>query len=152
MADVFTASERSRVMAAVRARGNKATELRLIAIFRQFGIKGWRRHQPLPGLPDFVFGKARLAVFVDGCFWHGCPKHCRMPQSNAEDRQRKIQRNAARDRSTNRKLRLAGWRVLRVWGHALKPAESVAQRVLRQLARPRATSPIETAYEPSSHT
>ena len=60
-------------MAAIRSRGNKDTELKLASILRASGITGWRRHQPLPGHPDFIFRHARLAVFVDGCFWHGCP-------------------------------------------------------------------------------
>ena len=74
MADVFTKKKRSAVMAAIRSHGNKDTELKLISIFRGHGIKGWRRHQPLPGKPDFVFRRERLAVFVDGCFWHGHPE------------------------------------------------------------------------------
>jgi DNA mismatch endonuclease, patch repair protein len=65
-------------MAAVRSRGNKDTELKLIAILRGYHIKGWRRHQPLPGKPDFLFRRYRLAVFVDGCFWHGCRFHLHM--------------------------------------------------------------------------
>ncbi len=77
MADVFSKSKRSKVMAAIRSKGNKDTELRLAFILRAYGIKGWRRHYPLPGKPDFVFPKQRLAVFVDGCFWHSCPKHGR---------------------------------------------------------------------------
>jgi DNA mismatch endonuclease (patch repair protein) len=82
VADIFTKSKRSQVMAAIRSRGNKGTELTLVAILRAAHVTGWRRHQPLPGRPDFVFRRARLAVFVDGCFWHGCPKHGRKPASN----------------------------------------------------------------------
>ena len=82
MADVFSKRKRSQVMAAIRSKGNKDTELKLAAILRAHGIKGWRRHRPLPGKPDFIFPKHRLAVFVDGCFWHGCRWHCRMPQDN----------------------------------------------------------------------
>jgi DNA mismatch endonuclease Vsr len=81
MADVFNKTKRSRVMAAIKSTGNKDTELKLIAIFRANGIAGWRRNQKLPGKPDFVFRRERLAVFVDGCFWHGCRWHCRMPKS-----------------------------------------------------------------------
>jgi len=81
VADVFTKKKRSEVMAAIRSTGNRATELRLAAIFREHGITGWSRHQPLPGKPDFIFRRERLAIFVDGCFWHGCRWHCRMPKS-----------------------------------------------------------------------
>jgi len=125
MRDVFTKAKRSQIMAAVRSRGNKATELRLAAILRAHGITGWRRHQPLPGRPDFVFQRARLAVFVDGCFWHGCRWHCRMPQGNRDYWQRKIALNTARDRRTNRLLRAEGRRVLRIWGHSLGASDTV---------------------------
>ncbi|MBC7365801.1 MAG: very short patch repair endonuclease [Undibacterium sp.] len=83
MADIFTKRKRSAVMAAVRSRGNAATELRLIAIFRAHGLTGWRRHRPVFGHPDFVFPALKLAVFVDGCFWHGCPIHGTHPKQNA---------------------------------------------------------------------
>ena len=95
MADIFTKRKRSAVMSAIRSRGNAATELRLIAVFRAHGITGWRRGASLQwkveGLklkkfrvkPDFVFGARRLAVFVDGCFWHGCPLHATRPKTNA---------------------------------------------------------------------
>ncbi|NJL26105.1 MAG: hypothetical protein HC902_13685 [Calothrix sp. SM1_5_4] len=79
MADTLTKKKRSAVMAAIRSRYNRSTELTLIAIMRENEIKGWRRGRPLPGRPDFVFPRQRLAVFVDGCFWHGCRWHCRMP-------------------------------------------------------------------------
>ena len=68
MPDVFTKKKCSQIMAAIRSRGNKATELKLATILRTARITGWRRHQPLPGRPDFVFRRQRLAVFVDGCF------------------------------------------------------------------------------------
>ena len=66
-------------MASVRGRGNKSTEEKLARLFRRVGIKGWRRHLRLPGTPDFSFPERRLVVFVDGCFWHGCPKHASFP-------------------------------------------------------------------------
>ena len=67
MADVISKRKRSQTIAAIRSKGNKDTELKLAAILRAHGIKGWRRHRPLPGKPDFIFPKHRLAVFVDGC-------------------------------------------------------------------------------------
>ena len=104
-------------MAAIRSRGNKATELKLAAMLRAAGITGWRRHQPLPGRPDFIFRPARLAVFVDGCFWHGCPKCYRRPASNRKYWDAKVARNKCRDRLVNQTLRRSGWRVLRIWEH-----------------------------------
>ena len=129
MADVFSKKQRSEVMAAIRSKGNKDTELRLVSILRNSRIKGWRRHRPLPGKPDFVFPKQKLAVFVDGCFWHGCRWHLRMPRSNRAYWKRKIARNKTRDRKTNRLLRKAGWVVVRFWEHALLAPESVAKRI-----------------------
>src|SRR5206468_5757771 len=129
MPDVFSKKKRSLVMAAVRSKGNKETELRLVTILRGNGIRGWRRNQRLPGKPDFVFRRERVAVFVDGCFWHGCRWHCRMPQDNREYWQGKISRNFLRDRKTNALLRKAGWRVVRVWGHALRYPETVVRRI-----------------------
>jgi DNA mismatch endonuclease (patch repair protein) len=105
VADVFTKKKRSQVMAAIRSTGNRATELRLAAIFRAHGITGWRRHQALPGKPDFVFRRERLAVFVDGCFWHGCRWHCRMPKSRRAYWGTKIARNKARDAVVRKVLR-----------------------------------------------
>jgi DNA mismatch endonuclease, patch repair protein len=133
MADVITKRKRSQVMAAIKSRGNKNTELLLKQIFRAYGIRGWRRHQSLPGKPDFIFRSKRLAVFVDGCFWHGCRQHCRMPQSNQLYWQQKISRNLERDRSVSRMLRCSGWKVVRIWEHSLKSPHSVAQRIKSKL-------------------
>ena len=112
--------------------GNKATELRLIQIFRAKGITGWRRGSKLPGKPDFVFPKPCLAVFVDGCFWHGCPKHATHPMTNRAFWRKKIARNKTRDKCVNRLLRTKGWKVIRVWEHELKRKdESKLVRKLR---------------------
>jgi DNA mismatch endonuclease (patch repair protein) len=116
-------------MAAVRSRGNKDTEMKLAAILRACGITGWRRQQPLPGKPDFVFRRPRLAVFVDGCFWHGCRAHCRMPKSRVKFWTNKISRNKVRDAEVGRMLRCAGWRVLRFWEHSLNHPERVASKL-----------------------
>ncbi len=129
MADIFSKRKRSQVMAAIRSKGNKDTELKLVSILRSHGIKGWRRHRPLPGNPDFIFPKQRLAVFVDGCFWHGCRWHCRMPKSRSNYWKPKIARNKKRDREVTRQLRRCGWEVLRVWEHALKRPSKMLGRL-----------------------
>ena len=107
-------------MSAIRARGNRGTELRLIEIMRAGGITGWRRGSKLIGKPDFVFPVLKFAVFVDGCFWHGCPIHGTQPKHNAKFWREKLARNHARDREVNRALRARGWRVLRIWEHELR--------------------------------
>src|SRR5581483_11036763 len=119
MSDVFTPAKRSQVMSRIRGRGNRDTELALIKLFRTHRITGWRRSHTLFGKPDFVFPRLKLAVFVDGCFWHSCPKHATSPKNNAAFWQRKLTGNCARDRLVNRTLRRQGWRVLRIWEHEL---------------------------------
>ena len=129
MSDVFTKSKRSQVMSRIRATGNKETELVLIRNFRANRIKGWRRHQPVFGKPDFVFSKHKLAVFVDGCFWHGCPRHANMPVGNRPFWQRKFNANKCRDRLVNKTLRARGWRVIRIWEHELKIEQKIILRI-----------------------
>ena len=128
---VPTSPQRSRIMSAVRSMGNKSTEMRLIKIMRLHNITGWRRDWPLPGKPDFVFPKHRLAVFVDGCFWHGCPRCYSEPIDNAEYWSEKIRGNSLRDRRIVRLLRAKGWQVLRLWEHSLKNDMVVANRIKR---------------------
>lgn len=135
MPDVFTKTKRSSVMSAIRGKGNKDTELKAIAIFREFGISGWRRGQNLPGKPDFVFRRERLAIFIDGCFWHACPIHGRKPGSNQEYWLPKLLRNQTRDRTVTKELKKRGWKVLRIWEHALKTPKAVANRCLSALKK-----------------
>jgi DNA mismatch endonuclease (patch repair protein) len=89
--------------------------------------------RPFQVRPDFVFTRLKLAVFVDGCFWHGCPLHATQPKQNAEFWRLKIAANQARDRLVTRTLRARGWRVLRLWEHALQPRH--APRLLARLRR-----------------
>ena len=135
MPDVFTKTKRSQIMSRIRGRGNKETELALIRVLRAHRITGWRRHQAIFGKPDFVFRKARVALFVDGCFCHGCPRCYTRPKSNRSFWDAKLTGNRARDRLVGRELRRRGWRVLRIWEHDLRkhPARVVA-RVLLALA------------------
>src|SRR5262245_49837333 len=115
MADIWNKRKRSHVMSLICSRGNKDTELRLIAIFKTHSIRGWRRNNKLPGKPDFVFRAQRLALFVDGCYWHGCPVHYNRPKSNRAFWDAKIARNRQRDREVKRLLKAKGWCVLRIW-------------------------------------
>ena len=164
MADVFTKAKRSEVMSRIRSRGNRDTELVLARLLRANHITGWRRHIQVRiancGLrkngahgvtrptfrvkPDFVFRQVRLALFVDGCFWHGCPKHATWPAHRAAWWRRKIEGNKTRDRVMNRTLRragrvkwrghhAAGWRVLRIWECDLRNTERILKRIKKHL-------------------
>lgn len=135
MPDVFTKAKRSQVMSRIRGRGNKDTELALMKLLRRHHITGWRRNQNVFGKPDFVFPVSRVAIFVDGCFWHGCPKHCNTPSNNRGFWERKLTANKARDRRVNRELRTVGWRVVRIWEHDLaKRGESCIARIRSALS------------------
>jgi DNA mismatch endonuclease (patch repair protein) len=91
--------------------------------------------RPVAGLrrsADIVFPRQRLAVFVDGCFWHGCPEHCRRPTRNAEWWAAKIDGNRSRDADTNERLAAAGWQVMRVWEH--EDPELVADAIVASIS------------------
>jgi DNA mismatch endonuclease (patch repair protein) len=122
-------------MASIRSFGNRTTEGRLLTLLKESGITGWRRHLPLPGRPDFAFPRQKLAVFVDGCFWHGCPRCYRAPHVHRRYWAEKFARNRARDQTTRRQLRSRGWAVVRVWEHALREPRSrrATVRLLRRL-------------------
>jgi DNA mismatch endonuclease, patch repair protein len=130
MTDVFSKSKRSHVMSKIRSHGNKDTELRLIQIFKRHRVVGWRRNQKIHGNPDFLFRRARVAIFVDGCFWHGCRTHFRLPRSNILYWKKKIGRNIRRDRNVNRILRSLGWGVVRIWEHELGQETIVICRIV----------------------
>ena len=123
MADVFSKEQRSQIMRQVKGNFNKSTELRLIRFFKIHKITGWRRSYNIFGKPDFVFPKIRLAVFVDGCFWHG--HNCRntKPKDNKIYWDNKIKKNIERDISVSNLLESKGWKVLRIWECQLKDSE-----------------------------
>lgn len=115
MADVFEKSKRSDIMKKVRSKNNRSTELRLIDIFNQYGIKGWRRNYKVKGHPDFVFLSRRIAVFVDGCFWHGHDCRNTRPADNREYWNKKRERNMKHDLEITALFENRGWKVLRIW-------------------------------------
>ena len=131
MADVWSKRRRSENMRRIRSHGNKATELRLVRIFKEHRITGWRRGLLLFGRPDFVFRAKHVCIFVDGCFWHGCPMCYQRPGSHRAYWDAKVLRNQRRDLLVARELRRAGWRVMRIWEHEL--AEKRRGRLMRRL-------------------
>jgi DNA mismatch endonuclease (patch repair protein) len=137
MPDVFTKAKRSEIMSRIRGHGNKDTEVALMKLLRIHHVTGWRRKQPVFGKPDFVFRTARVAVFVDGCFWHGCPKHCNTPASNRPFWEKKLAANKSRDRRVGRELRKLGWRIVRIWEHDLtKRGAACIRRIKTALSSP----------------
>lgn len=130
MSDVFTKEKRSEVMSRIRGKGNKDTELAMIQILRKYHVVGWRRNRNIIGKPDFVFPKQKVALFVDGCFWHGCPLHANIPKNNHDFWVRKLQGNRDRDRFVTRSLRKLGWKVIRIWEHELREQDRVAEKLL----------------------
>ena len=116
LVDVFSKKKRSLVMSGIRSKHNRSTEQAFIEFLKAFRITGWRRHYSLQGRPDFAFPKLKIAVFIDGCFWHRCP-HCydgHLPMQNRHYWVQKLTRNKRRDNRNNRILRSLGWRVFRV--------------------------------------
>jgi len=126
-----------------RIRGkNTKPEMRLRRAIHAEGLR-YRIHRKLPGRPDIAFGPAKLAVFVQGCWWHCCPKHFRMPKSNVSFWRAKFDRNVERDRQTATKLRRMGWGVLHIWEHevngnlsgAVRRVTAAVERRLRKLGK-----------------
>jgi len=126
---------RGELMSRVRSSGNKSTEQRLAILLRKSHVTGWRRNFDLLGKPDFAWPKIKLAVFVDGCFWHGhaCGRNLD-PRTNAGAWKAKIQRNKRRDRRVARSLCESGWVVLRIWECALRTTPTrCVERIKRAL-------------------
>ena len=120
MSDVFSKEKRSQVMKAVKSKNTKTTEVKMLQIFKELGIKGWRRTYPLIGKPDFVFPKKRIAVFVDGCFWHGHDCRNVTPSANADFWNAKRLYNKEHDRLVVETLQQKNRTVIRIWECELK--------------------------------
>jgi DNA mismatch endonuclease, patch repair protein len=115
MTDTVSTTERSRIMAAVKSK-DTTPELFVRRLVHSLGYR-YRLHvRDLPGTPDMVFPRLRKVINVNGCFWHlhGCPR-CRIPSSRRDYWVKKLQRNAARDKRTQRELQRSGWKVLVLW-------------------------------------
>lgn len=117
--DIVDLKTRSRMMAAVRSRNTKP-EILLRKALWEAGLRGYRLRKGLPGRPDMVFPRHKVAVFVDGCFWHGCPRCYKAPENNKAFWRAKLAENRSRDEAVNAKLRQLGWRVVRFWEHEVE--------------------------------
>jgi DNA mismatch endonuclease Vsr len=126
------------VMKAVRGKGNQTTEGRFQAALTEAGITGWELHsKAIQGRPDFFFPRERMAVFVDGCFWHGCDKCGHIPKKNNAFWTAKISRNKERDAHTSAKIRRQGIAVLRFWEHEISESISRCISLLQKRMRQR---------------
>ena len=123
MADIYDKDTRSKLMSRISSKRNKSTEIKLITLFKVNGVKGWRRGYPVKGHPDFVFLKQKIAIFVDGCFWHGHDCRNTRPKDNEEFWQKKHERNITHDKKINELFQKRGWNVIRVWECELKGKE-----------------------------
>lgn len=115
MSDIFDKNKRSKIMSVIKSSKNVSTELKLISIFREYQIKGWLRKYKIKGKPDFVFKSKKIAIFVDGCFWHG--HNCRntKPKDNSDYWLLKIEKNQLRDIRITNYLINKHWKVIRIW-------------------------------------
>jgi len=136
MTDIMTHEQRSRCMSRIKSK-NTSPELKLRRGLWREGIRGYRVNNKLPGKPDLVFSRQRLAIFMDGCFWHGCPLHSTMPKTNEAFWRDKIEKNMKRDVRATEELEGLGWEVLRFWEHEVKvDLEKCVAEVEKRLGRP----------------
>lgn len=133
MADVHDKVTRSHNMAMIRHSDTKP-EVRLRRTLWGRGLR-YRLRSDLPGKPDLVFPRFEVVIFIDGCFWHACPKHMIWPKSNATFWRKKIESNKTRDKAVNKKLKSLGWMVVRVWEHEINRDVVVCARRLEKLIR-----------------
>jgi DNA mismatch endonuclease (patch repair protein) len=137
MSESWATSEGTRKSMLANTRRDTTTELAVRRLLHARGLRYRVDYAPLPTMrrrrADIVFTRAKVAVFIDGCFWHGCPEHATTPKQHAEYWGPKLAANRARDAETNSALEAAGWTVLRFWQH--EEPEAVAERIHRTMRR-----------------
>lgn len=134
MVDVLSREQRSHCMASIKRR-NTTPEIQLRKALWSMGLRYFVRTS-LPGRPDIVFSRKKVAIFVDGCFWHKCPIHYQAPTTNADFWERKIEKNVERDQLTNIKLADTGWTVIRIWEHEIRQdLDATVGRILSSLTK-----------------
>jgi len=129
MVDIFTKEKRSEIMSRIRGRDTKP-EISFRKALWHAGLRGWRVHYG-PHKIDIAFVGRRIAIFLDGCFWHGCPKHYKKPKTGKGYWIPKIEKNRRRDRKTTRTLETEGWRVVRIWEHDLGNSDEMTKQATR---------------------
>lgn len=134
--DVFSKRKRSEVMSRIRGYGNKSTERRMAALLRAYSIAGWQvRPRDVTGRPDVYFSRLRIAIFLDGCFWHACSRCFRMPAQNNAFWKKKLLANKRRDLQVTRSLKKDHIKVIRLWEHDLERFTPHLRSILKSLRR-----------------
>ena len=113
-------------MSSIKGQNNKSTELKVRMALIRTKVKGWQLNKKdLPGKPDVYFENEKIAIFIDGCFWHGCPKCGHVPKTRSEFWEAKINRNKERDKEKNKELKKIGIKIIRFWEHQLSDMDKV---------------------------
>ena len=134
MTDVLTPEQRKKNMSAIKGKNTKP-EMKIRKMLWAEGVRGYRVHYDLPGKPDIVFPKKKIAIFIDGCYWHKCPECFIVPKTNTEFWMNKINGNVERDQKITKELEDLGWTILRFWEHEVrKDAEKVVNELKKKIA------------------
>lgn len=134
MTDVLTREQRTFNMSKIRGK-NTGPEIKLRKLLWSQGIRGYRIHYNLPGKPDIVFTKKKIAIFIDGCFWHKCPVCFQVPETRKEFWIKKIYSNVERDKKVNKQLKAEGWTVMRFWEHDIrKKPDNVIKKIKKKMS------------------
>lgn len=140
MADVHTKKQRSYNMSRIRGSDTKS-EIRLRKSLWNEGFRYTKNNKDIPGKPDLAFRGKKIAVFIDGCFWHKCPEHYNKPANNAEFWEKKIQSNTERDTKVNQLLASQEWKIIRIWEHDIRnDFENIKRRIMKFLNHPDKTA------------
>lgn len=116
---------------------NTGPEVKLRKLLWSQGIRGYRTHYNVSGKPDIVFIKKKIAIFIDGCFWHKCPVCFQEPETRKEFWMKKIQSNVERDKKVNEQLKVEGWTVMRFWEHDIrKKPDAVIKKIKEKMSFP----------------
>ena len=135
MGDVLTKEQRSYCMSQIKSK-NTLIEISLRKFLWSKGIRNYRIRSRLIGRPDIIFPKYKIAVFIDGCFWHKCPDCYNEPKTNKAFWVSKIKKNTERDLNVNKTLKKEGWKVLRFWGHEIrKNPENIYKEIIKEIKR-----------------
>jgi len=132
MTDVLTKRQRSYCMSQIKGKDTQP-EIILRKVLSSAGLKGYRLHYKLPGKPDIVFPKKKIVVFIDGCFWHKCPKCFIKPETNKSFWNKKIDSNVKRDDIVNSELKRKGWEIIRIWEHELRKEKIIKHKILDRI-------------------